>query len=98
MSNDDIKRFIVTVTGADRSLTDVNELTNAMTGSGFALTITDEDGKVRELGPMTFSLLGPQGADEVKAMAEGLAESAIGRKPEVTVVPLHDWLAENESR
>ncbi|WP_426445005.1 type V toxin-antitoxin system endoribonuclease antitoxin GhoS [Siccibacter colletis] len=98
MSSDDIKRFVVTITGGDRSLTDINELTNAMTRGGFALTVADDDGKVHELGPLTFSILGTLDADEVKNLAEGLGESALDTRPDVEVTPLEQWFSENASR
>lgn len=98
MSSDDIKRFVVTITGGDQNLTDLNELTNAMTRGGFALTVADDDGKVHDLGPLTFSMLGTLEADEVKSLAEGLGEAAIDRKPDVEVITLEEWFTRDRAR
>lgn len=91
MSSGDIARYVVTVTIPGESLTDLNELTNHFTLSGFLLTLTDEEGNVHDLGTNTYALISALSADEVKALASGLAESATGKPAEVTVTTWDEW-------
>ncbi|MRS16912.1 type V toxin-antitoxin system endoribonuclease antitoxin GhoS [Enterobacteriaceae bacterium RIT691] len=94
MSND-ITRYVVTVSFHEQALTELNELTNHLTRAGFTLTLTDDDGKLHELGTNTFGLVSPLSHDDVIALTAGLAQSALGREAEVSVATFEHWLAEN---
>ncbi|HEX4502316.1 MAG TPA: type V toxin-antitoxin system endoribonuclease antitoxin GhoS [Scandinavium sp.] len=91
----DITRYVVTVSFHEETLTEINELNNHLTRAGFTLTLTDDEGKVHDLGTNTFGLVSPQSADDIKILTTGLAETAIGQKPEVSVVTFEHWLQNN---
>ncbi|CAI9390683.1 MULTISPECIES: type V toxin-antitoxin system endoribonuclease antitoxin GhoS [Citrobacter] len=91
MASGDITRYVVTITFHEDSLTEINELNNHLTRAGFLLTLTDDGGNVHELGTNTFGLISAQSLDEVKALAAGLAESALDRAPEVSVMTWEEW-------
>jgi len=82
----DITRYVVTVSFHERTLTEINELNNHLTRAGFTLTLSDDDGKVHDLGINTFGLVSPQSEDDIKALTVGLAETAIGHQPDVTIM------------
>ena len=54
MASGEIKRYVVTFRFHEENLTDINELNNHLTRGGFTLTMSDDDGKVHELGINTF--------------------------------------------
>lgn len=91
MSNDGITRYVVTVKFHDETLTDINELNNHFTRAGFLITMADDDGKVHDLGTNTFGLISALSEQEVHELANGLAESAVGRKTDVTVSSWETW-------
>lgn len=93
----DITRYVVTVSFHEQTLTEINELNNHLTRAGFTLTLTDDEGKVHDLGTNTFGLVSPQSADDIKTLTIGLAETAIGRQPDVTVTTFEHWLHDNTS-
>ena len=95
MATGDIKRYVVTFRFHEENLTDINELNNHLTRSGFTLTMSDDDGKVHELGINTFGLITAQDEQEVRALAEGLGESALGQKPEVDITTWEAWQADD---
>lgn len=88
----EITRYVVTVSFHEQTLTEINELNNHLTRAGFSLTLTDDDGKVHDLGTNTFGLVSPLSTDEIKALSVGLAETAIGHQPDVSVVTFDEWL------
>jgi len=92
MSSGDITRYVIAVDFQENSLTDINELNNHLTRAGFTLTLSDEEGNVHELGTNTFGLISPQASEQVEELAAGLAESALGEKPAVTVTTFENWL------
>ena len=96
MSEGDIKRYVVTVKFHDETLTQINELNNQLTRAGFLLTLSDNDGKVHELGTNSFGLVSPHNEQEVKALATGLAESALGITPDVHVTVFESWLNDKQ--
>lgn len=96
MSEGDIKRYVVTVKFHEETLTQINELNNALTRAGFTLTLSDDEGKVHELGTNTFGLISPQSEQEVLALTTGLAESALGVTPEVEVTTFERWLTDRQ--
>ncbi|SNY74829.1 type V toxin-antitoxin system endoribonuclease antitoxin GhoS [Enterobacter sp. CC120223-11] len=91
----DIKRYVVTVKFLEQTLTEINELNNHLTRAGFTLTLTDDEGKVHDLGTNTFGLVSPQDEDDVRALTSGLAETAIGQQPDVSVTTFEQWLQDN---
>lgn len=88
----DVTRYVVTVSFHEESLTEINELNNHLTRAGFTLTLTDDEGKVHDLGTNSFGLLSPQSAEEVKALAAGLADTAVKSQSEVAVTTFEEWL------
>ncbi|HFZ8996021.1 TPA: type V toxin-antitoxin system endoribonuclease antitoxin GhoS [Citrobacter freundii] len=91
MASGDIKRYVITVKFHEDSLTEINELNNSLTRAGFLLTMTDDDGHVHELGTNTFGFISAQDKDEVTALTVGLTESAVNKKPEITVTTWEEW-------
>ena len=88
----EIISWVVTVLFHEETLTEINELTNQLTRAGFTLVLNDDEGNVHELGTNTFGLLSMQNAEEVNALSAGLAETALGRPVDVTVVTFSEWL------
>ncbi|NIY49162.1 type V toxin-antitoxin system endoribonuclease antitoxin GhoS [Cedecea colo] len=91
MSNGDIVRYVITVKYKEESLTDINELNNHLTRGGFLLTMSDDEGKVHELGTNTFGLVSALTEQEVAELAKGLGHVALGTEPEVTVTTWEKW-------
>ncbi|ECG8588997.1 type V toxin-antitoxin system endoribonuclease antitoxin GhoS [Salmonella enterica subsp. salamae] len=91
MASGDMTRYVITVTFHEDSLTEINELNNHLTRGGFLLTLTDDDGKVHELGTNTFGFISAQRRDEIHALVAGLAESALGKEVEITVMTWEEW-------
>lgn len=91
----DITRYVVTVRFHEQTLTEINELNNHLTRAGLTLTLSDDEGKVHELGTNTFGFVSPLNEEEIKALTLGLAETAIGHKPEVSVVKFEQWLQDD---
>ena len=96
MSSGDITRFVVTVKFHEDSLTEINELNNTFTRSGFSLTLADDEGNVHELGTNTFGVVSTLSEQEVKEQAYNLAHSALGKEPEVSVTDWETWLKEQQ--
>lgn len=88
----EIIAWVVTVRFHEETLTEINELSNHLTRTGFTLVLNDDEGNVHELGTNTFGLLSMQNAEEVNALSAGLAETALGRPVDVTVVTFSEWL------
>lgn len=91
MSSGDITRYVVTIKIHEDSLTELNEITNHLTRGGFLLTLTDDEGNVHDLGTNTFGLISPLDANEVKALASGLVESAAGKEADINVKTWEEW-------
>jgi Protein of unknown function (DUF2622). len=88
----DITRYVVTIKFQEETLTELNELNNHLTRAGFTLTLTDDEGKVHELGTNTFGLVSPQNSQEIKALVSGLADTAIGKSVDIDVITFEQWL------
>ncbi len=88
----DVERYVVTATFHAQTLTEINELNNHLTRAGYTLTLTDDDGQIHELGTNSFGFVGAQTAEEIKAQAQGLAQSAVGQDVEIEVVTFDHWL------
>jgi len=91
MSTSDITRYVATVKVHEDSLTELNEINNHLTRSGFLLTLTDDEGNLHELGPNTFGLVSPLSPDEVEALAKGLVASATGKEATVEIATWDEW-------
>ena len=96
MSSGDIVRYVITVKYKEESLTDLNELNNHLTRGGFLLTMSDDEGKVHELGTNTFGLVSTLSEQEVAELAKGLGYVALGTEPEVTVTSWEKWKKSQE--
>lgn len=88
----DITRYVVTIKFQEETLTELNELNNHLTRAGFTLTLTDDEGKVHELGTNTFGLVSPQNSQEIKELVSGLADTAIGKSVDIDVITFEQWL------
>lgn len=88
----DITRYVVTIKFQEETLTEINELNNHLTRAGFTLTLTDDEGKVHELGTNTFGLVSPQNSQEIKKLVGGLADTAIGKPVDIDVITFEQWL------
>ena len=96
MSSDGITRYVIMVKFHEESLAEINELNNQFTLAGFLLTLTDEEGKVHDLGTNTFGFISALSAEEVRSLAEGLAESAVGGPVDVQVAEWDVWRKEEQ--
>jgi hypothetical protein len=96
MSSGDIVRYVVTFKFQENSLTDLNELNNHLTRGGFLLTLSDDEGKIHELGINTFGLISTLSQTEVEELSRGLGKLALGVEPEVSVTTWENWLQESK--
>lgn len=96
MSSGEIARYVVEVNFHEQSLTEINELNNQFTRAGFLLTLTDDEGKVHDLGTNTFGLISAQSEQEVQELARGLADSAVSETPDVKVTRWENWQKEHQ--
>ncbi|QCR36320.1 type V toxin-antitoxin system endoribonuclease antitoxin GhoS [Nissabacter sp. SGAir0207] len=90
----DIQRYVVTFRYQEESLADPANLTNQLTLAGFTTTLTDEQGVLHELGSNSYGVTGVRSEEETRELAERLGETALGRRPEVTLETLADYLAQ----
>jgi hypothetical protein len=96
MSSGDIVRYVVTFKFQENNLTDLNELNNQLTRGGFLLTLSDDEGKIHELGINTFGLISTASQTEVEELSRGLGQLALGIEPEVSVTTWENWLQESK--
>lgn len=96
MRGDGITRYIVTVHFHEESLAEINELNNQFTRAGFLLTLTDDEGKVHDLGINTFGLISPLNEKEVNELASGLADRAVTGKTDIRVTTWDAWQKEEQ--
>ena len=96
MSSGDIVRYVVTFKFQENNLTDLNELNNQLTRGGFLLTMSDDEGKIHELGINTFGLISTSSQTEVEELSRGLGQVALGIEPEVSVTTWENWLQESK--
>lgn len=89
----EITRYVVTFSFKEDALTQINELNNHLSRGGFLLTLTDDDGKVHDLGTNTFGFISPLSEEEVRELAAGLAEAALNRKPDIDITTFEAWQA-----
>ncbi|WDB49602.1 type V toxin-antitoxin system endoribonuclease antitoxin GhoS [Escherichia albertii] len=91
MSSGDLVRYVITVMLHEETLIDINELNNYLTRNGFLLTMTDDEGKIHELGTNTFGLVSPQSEEQIRELVSGLSQSATGKTPEITIATREAW-------
>ncbi|MCU6396731.1 type V toxin-antitoxin system endoribonuclease antitoxin GhoS [Enterobacter quasiroggenkampii] len=72
-------------------MTELNELNNAFTRANFLLTQTDEEGTIHDLGTLAFGLISALSEEEVRALAESLAESVTDKPAEIDVDTWETW-------
>ncbi|OAT17899.1 hypothetical protein M977_03905 [Buttiauxella gaviniae ATCC 51604] len=96
MSSGDIVHYVVTFKFQENNLTDLNELNNQLTRGGFLLTMSDDEGKIHELGINTFGLISTSSQTEVEELSRGLGQLALGIEPEVSVTTWENWLQESK--
>jgi len=89
-------RYVVTFKFQENNLTDLNELNNQLTRGGFLLTMSDDEGKIHELGINTFGLISTSSQTEVEELSRGLGQLALGIEPEVSVTTWENWLQESK--
>lgn len=97
MSQSSSTGFVVTFTYQEHSLTDLAKLTGQMTLAGFSTTLSDDKGVPHELGINSFALITPLNQEDVKQLAQGLGEVALGEKPDVTIVACRDYIKQLHS-
>lgn len=90
--SDALKRYIVTYIYHDSGLSDVQKLNSAMVAAGFTTTLTDNDGKLHELGTNSFGVISPLSINELEQACASAGESVLGQKPEVKVTTLEAFL------
>ncbi|WP_437611056.1 type V toxin-antitoxin system endoribonuclease antitoxin GhoS [Erwinia sp. V71] len=91
MSSTSLTRYVVTFHYQEKGLSDLNKLTSTMTEAGFSPTLNDDEGKSHELGTNSFGFISALSAEEVKEMAAGLGEVALGERPEVDIQDWESW-------
>ncbi|CAG8938670.1 unnamed protein product [Penicillium salamii] len=91
MSNT-LTRYIVTFHYQESGLSDILELTSAMTAAGFTTTMTDDDGHPQELGTNSYGIVSTLEAEELRHQVTAAGESALGQEPEVTVTTFEEYL------
>ncbi len=96
MSSGEITRYVVAVNFHEQSLTEINELNNQFTRAGFLLTLTDDEGKVHDLGTNTFGLISALSEQEVQELARGLADGAVNESVDVQVSTWDEWQKEHQ--
>ena len=92
MSDHDLKRYVVTLSYQDASLSDLQSLNSVMVNGGYSTTLHDENGQAHELGTNSYGLISALQQQEVIEQTIGLAEVALHRKPEVEVTTLDAFL------
>lgn len=91
MSNT-LTRYIVTLHYQESGLSDILELTSAMTAAGFTTTMTDDDGHLHELGTNSYGIVSTLEAEELRRQVTAAGDSALGQEPEVTVTTFEEYL------
>jgi hypothetical protein len=92
MSSNDLTRYIVTFHYQESGLSDILELTSAMTAAGFTTTLADDDGHPHELGTNSYGIVSTLDAENLRQQVTAAGESALGQKPEVTVTTFDAYL------
>lgn len=75
MASGDITRYVITVTFHEDSLTEINELNNHLTRSGFLLTLTDDEGMCMSSAPIRLALLALRALMKSKRLSPDLRKA-----------------------
>jgi len=92
MSSNELTRYIVTFHYQESGLSDILELTSAMTAAGFTTTLADDNGHPHELGTNSYGIVSTLDAEGLRQQVTAAGESALGQKPEVTVTTFEEYL------
>lgn len=92
MSSNELTRYIVTFHYQESGLSDILELTSAMTAAGFTTTLADESGHHHELGTNSYGIVSTLDEEDLRQQVTAAGESALGQKPEVTVTTFEEYL------
>ena len=92
MSNNALTRYIVTFHYQESGLSDILELTSAMTAAGFTTTLADDEGHPHELGTNSFGIVSPLSPEALQQQATAAGESVLGQRPDVTVTTFEAFL------
>ncbi|MFV9686108.1 type V toxin-antitoxin system endoribonuclease antitoxin GhoS [Pantoea sp. KXB45] len=92
MSNSDLTRYIVTFHYQESGLSDILELTSAMTAAGFSTTLMDEEGHPHELGTNSYGIVTTLTEEDLRQQVTAAGESVLGQKPDVTLMTLEAYL------
>lgn len=92
MSSNSLTRYIVTLHYQESGLSDILELTGAMTAAGFTTTLTDDEGHPHELGTNSFGIVTTLEEEDLRQQVTSAGESVLGQKPDVTVIPFEQYL------
>lgn len=80
MSNT-LTRYIVTFHYQESGLSDILELTSAMTAAGFTTTMTDDDGHPHELGTNSYGIVSTLEAEELRRQVTAAVKARWVRNP-----------------
>ena len=97
MSNTALTRYIVTFHYQESGLSDILELTSAMTAAGFTTTLADENGHPHELGTNSYGIVSTLDAEDLRQQVAAAGENALGQKPDVTVITFEEYLRDTAS-
>ncbi|MDE8555187.1 type V toxin-antitoxin system endoribonuclease antitoxin GhoS [Pantoea vagans] len=92
MSNTALTRYVVTFHYQESGLSDILELTSAMTAAGFTTTLADENGHPHELGTNSYGIVSTLDAENLRQQVATAGENALGQKPDVTVMTFEEYL------
>lgn len=92
MSGSGIAQYVVTLRYQEKGLSDILELTSALTNGGFTTSMADAEGHPHELGTNSFGITSAQEEDKIREQAEKLGELALGQKPEVEIQSFQAFL------
>lgn len=92
MSKQSLTRYIATFHFQESGLSDILELTSAMTSAGFTTALIDDEGHSHELGTNSFGIITTIEEAELQQQVTAAGESVLGQQPEVTITTLEDFL------
>ncbi|WP_428945994.1 type V toxin-antitoxin system endoribonuclease antitoxin GhoS [Pantoea sp. FN060301] len=97
MGTSDVVQYVVTFRYQEEGLTDILELNSALVNGGFTTALSDKEGHPHELGTNSFGMVSALDEESVRQQAEGLAEMALGQKPEVDIQTWEAFQQESKS-
>lgn len=85
MSNEELKQYVVSFHYQENGLSDLLQLSSILATGGFTTTLNDAKGKTHDLGSNSFGLISALPEEQIRQLAQGLGERALGSLPEVDV-------------